>query len=97
MLLLLRSAVAVMALTHLIFDSLSPTYSALAHGNHCTNKLTHILWLWADSLSGLLMHAEVSLLSYTDVSPGKSHSHLQTIISPQCWSIYGQPGQAGRR
>lgn len=96
-LLLLRSAVAVMTLTHLIFDSLSPTYSTVAHGNHCTNKLTHILWLSADSLSGVLMHAGVTLLSYTDVSSGKSHSHLQTISSPQCWSIYGQPRQAQQR
>lgn len=92
--LLLRSTVAVMTLTHLIFDSLSPTYSTVAHGNHCTNKLTHILWLSADSLSGVLMHAGVTLFSDTDVSSGKSHSHLQTISSPQRWSIYGQPRQA---
>lgn len=75
--LLLRSTVAVM--THLIFDSLSPTYSTVAHGNHCTNKLTHILSLLPNSLSGVLMHAEVTLLSYTLLSLGKSHSRLQVL------------------
>lgn len=97
-LLLLRSAVAVMTLTHLIFDSLSLQHTAQSPTETTvqTNSPTSS-WLSADSLSGVLMHDGVTLLSYTDVSSGKSHSHLQTISSPQCWSIYGQPRQAQQR
>lgn len=40
------------------------------------------------------MHAEVTLLSYTLLSSGKSHSHLQTASSPECWSVSGQRRRA---
>lgn len=95
-LLLLRRTVAVMTLTHLVFDSLSLQHTAQSPTETTvqTHSPTHPPSLSRSSLSAVLMHAEVTRFPCTDVSSGEPHSHLPTVSSPKSRSISEQPGQA---